>query len=72
MDNRHETMNPNYKKLDTDLKGSRINKFEILGVEAPGRHGVKTQEHLDISSFRTNGRTGCIGVQIVTLFLSEP
>jgi hypothetical protein len=43
-----------------------------LGVEALGRQGAKTQEYLDIPSFRTGSRTGCIGVQNVTLFLSEP
>jgi hypothetical protein len=38
-------------------KGSRKNKFPILGVEAPGRQGAKTQEYLDIQSFRnTVGR----------------
>jgi hypothetical protein len=26
--------------------------FAILGVEAPGRQGVKTQAYLDMSSFR--------------------
>jgi hypothetical protein len=29
-------------------------------------------EYLDIPSFCTGNRTGCIGVQNVTLFLSEP
>ena len=39
------------------VKGSRKNKFAILGVEAPGRQGAKTQEYLDIPSFRnTDGR----------------
>jgi hypothetical protein len=39
------------------INGSRKNKFAILGVEAPGRQGAKTQEYLDIPSFRnTDGR----------------
>jgi hypothetical protein len=39
------------------LKGSRKNKFSILGVEAPGRQGAETQEYLEIPSFRnTDGR----------------
>jgi len=29
-----------------------------LGVEAPGRQGVKSQEYLDISRFCTGSRTG--------------
>jgi hypothetical protein len=33
-------------------KGSRKNKFAILGVEAPSRQGAKTPEYLDIPSFR--------------------
>jgi len=33
-------------------KGSRKNKFAILGVEAPGRQGAETQEYQDIPSFR--------------------
>jgi hypothetical protein len=52
-------------------KGSRKNKFAILGVEAPGRQGAKTQEYRDIPNFRTGSRTGCIGVQNVMSFLSE-
>jgi hypothetical protein len=44
-----------------------------LGVEAPAWQGAKTQEYLDILSFRNAaGQTGCIGVQNVTLLLSEP
>jgi len=39
-------------KKDVGYKGSRKIKFAILGVAAPGRHGVKTQEYLDIPSFR--------------------
>jgi hypothetical protein len=42
-----------------------------LGVEPLDRQGAKTQEYLYIPSFRTGSRTGCIGVQNVTLFLSE-
>jgi hypothetical protein len=38
-------------------KDSRKNKSPILGGEAPGRQGSKTQEYLDIQSFRnTVGR----------------
>jgi hypothetical protein len=43
-----------------------------LGIEAPGRQGAKTQAYVDMPSFRTGSRTGCIGVQNDTLFLSEP
>ncbi|MGA8240248.1 MAG: hypothetical protein WB818_06705 [Desulfobacterales bacterium] len=32
--------------------GSRKNKLAILGDEAPDRQGAKTQEYLDIPSFR--------------------
>ena len=45
-------------------------KLVTMGVEAPGRQGVKLQEYLYIPSFRTGSRTGWIGVQDVTLFLS--
>jgi hypothetical protein len=38
------------------LKGSRKNKFAILGVEAPAWQGAKTQEYLDIPSFRNAAR----------------
>jgi hypothetical protein len=37
-------------------KGSRKNKFTILGVAAPGGQGAKTQEYLDIPSFRNAAR----------------
>ena len=37
-------------------KGSRKNKFAILGVEAPAWQGAKTQEYLDIPSFRNAAR----------------
>jgi hypothetical protein len=33
-------------------QGSRKNKFAILGVEALAWQGAKTQEYLDIPSFR--------------------
>jgi hypothetical protein len=52
--------------------GSRKNKFAFLGVEAPDRQGAKTQEYLEYSGFSQHSRTGCIGVQNVTLFLSAP
>jgi hypothetical protein len=32
--------------------GLTKNKFAFLGVEAPDRQGAKTQEYLDIPSFR--------------------
>jgi hypothetical protein len=44
----------------------------ILGVETPGRQGVKPQEYLDIPEFCNGSRAGCIGVQNGKLFLSEP
>ena len=37
-------------------KGSRRNKFTILGVEAPVGQGAKTQEYRDIPSFRNAAR----------------
>jgi hypothetical protein len=37
-------------------KGSRKNKFAILGVETPGWQGAKTQKYLDIPSFRNAAR----------------
>ena len=37
-------------------KGSRKNKFAILGGEAPAWQGVKTLEYLDIPSFRNASR----------------
>ena len=37
-------------------QGSRKNKFAILGVEAPAWQGAKTQEYLDIPSFRNAAR----------------
>jgi hypothetical protein len=39
-----------------------ISLLKFFGVDLPGRQGAKTQEHLDIPSFRTGSRTGCIGV----------
>jgi len=44
----------------------------IFGIETPARQGVKSQEYLDIPSFYTGSRTGCIGVQNRQFFLSEP
>jgi hypothetical protein len=40
----------------TVVKGSRRNKFTILGVEASDWQGAKTQEYLDIPSFRNAAR----------------
>jgi hypothetical protein len=34
------------------LKGSRKNKFTVLGVEAPVWQGAKPKEYRDIMSFR--------------------
>ncbi|MGB8334623.1 MAG: hypothetical protein WCE56_09025 [Desulfobacterales bacterium] len=41
---------------EQDPLGSRKNKFAILGVEAPAWQGAKTQEYLDIPSFRNAAR----------------
>ena len=41
--------------------GLAKNKWVILGVEAPGRQGGKSQEYLDIPRFCTGSRTGDIG-----------
>jgi hypothetical protein len=38
----------------------------------PRRQGVKTPEYMNIPSSCASSRTGCIGVQKVTLFYSEP
>jgi hypothetical protein len=38
------------------VKVQEKNKFAILGVEVPGRQGAKTQEYLDIPSFRNTDR----------------
>jgi hypothetical protein len=53
-------------------KGAHKNTFTILGVEATGRKGLKSQEYLDIPSLCTSSRTGCIGVKNSPLFLSQP
>jgi hypothetical protein len=37
---------------ELEIKGSRKNRFTILGVAAPGGQGAKTQDYLDIPSFR--------------------
>ena len=42
--------------MDSPPEGSRIDKFTILGVEAPVWQGAKTQEYLDIPSFRNAAR----------------
>jgi hypothetical protein len=36
--------------------GSRKNKFAVLGAETPAWQGAKTQEYLDIPSFRNAAR----------------
>ncbi len=38
------------------IKGSRKNKFTILGVEAPAWQGVKVLEYRDIPSFHNVAR----------------
>jgi hypothetical protein len=40
----------------SSAKGSRKNKFAILGVEALAWQGAKTQEYLDIPIFRNAAR----------------
>jgi len=45
-----------FEKRSINAKGSRRNKFTILGVEAPVGQGAKTQEYRDISSFRNAAR----------------
>jgi len=49
-------MNPPPSSELSDVKGSRRNKFTILGVEAPVWQGAKAQEYLDIPSFRNAAR----------------
>jgi len=58
--------------LCTMPKGSQKDTFTILGGEATGRKGLKSQEYLHIPRLCTGIRTGCIGVQNGKLFLSEP
>jgi hypothetical protein len=43
------------------VKGSRKNKFAMLGVEAPVRQDVKTQAYLSSVAFSQRRRLGCIG-----------
>jgi hypothetical protein len=49
-----------YRRMDDRWNdsswGSRKNKFAILGVKAPAYQGAKTQEYLDIPSFRNVAR----------------
>jgi hypothetical protein len=47
---------PTLSATGSKIKGSRKNKFTILGVEAPVWQGAKVQEHRDISSFRNAAR----------------
>ena len=42
-------------------KGSRKNKFTILGVEAPGWPGAKVQEYQVYSELLQHSQTGYIG-----------
>jgi len=53
-------------------KGSRKNKFTILGVQAPARQGVETKEYLVYSVFSQRSRAGCMCALNVNLFLREP
>jgi hypothetical protein len=48
--------------------GSQKNKLVILGVETPGRQGVKSHEYLDITRFYTGTRKGCISSKMVIYF----
>jgi hypothetical protein len=43
------------------LKGSRRNKFRILGVEAPVWQGAQAQAYRDISALGQQSQAGCIG-----------
>ena len=63
LSNRLESLAADLDQLSCDpaskknrAKGSRKNKFAILGVEAPAWQGAKTQEYLDIPSFRNAAR----------------
>jgi hypothetical protein len=49
-----------------------VNAFAILDVEAPDRQYLKMLVYLDIPSFRTGSRMGCIGVQIVMFLIGQP
>jgi hypothetical protein len=53
-------------------KGSRQNKFTLLGVEAPAWQGAKAMEYQDISSFRNAVRRDVSAHNNVKLFLREP
>jgi hypothetical protein len=61
-----------HKENLSSIKGSRRNKFTILGVEAPGRQDAEAQEYQAYFELPQHSRTGWIGVQNVKLFLSEP
>jgi hypothetical protein len=45
-------------------KGSRKNKFAVLGVEASGRQGAKTEEYLDIPCYRNAARRDAATVKM--------
>jgi hypothetical protein len=49
-------------------KGQRKNKLAILGVEVPGRQGAKTQEYLDIPSFRNTAGRDTSASKMVSYF----
>ena len=38
--------------MQVKTKGSRKNKFTILGAKAPGQQGAKAQAYRDMASFR--------------------
>jgi hypothetical protein len=40
----------------------------ILGVEAPGRQGAKTQEYLDIPSFRNAAGRDALASKMLSYF----
>jgi hypothetical protein len=52
--------------------GSRKNKVVIMGVEALGWQGVKSQRYRYIPAFCTGRPMGFIGIKNAQLFLNEP
>jgi hypothetical protein len=47
-------------------------ELAILGVEAPGRQGAKTNEYLDIPRFRNATGRDASASKMLRYFLSEP
>jgi len=52
----------NFELINAMAKGSRKNKFTILGDEAPVWQGAKTQEYLAYSELSQRRQAGCIDV----------